>query len=76
MVEKTFKYLTKARQIDLSRLLRYVVTTYGLSAMLEQLIDFLDGPKPYEQRLIADLKKTLTTYEARYEMDPEDNDTE
>lgn len=72
MSEKKFKYLDKGRQIDLSRLLWHTITTYGLSAILEQLIDLLDGPKPYEKRLVADLKKTLATYEDRYKLDPED----
>lgn len=71
MSEKKFKYLDRGRQIDLNRLLRHIYTTYGMSALLEQLIDLMEGPKPYEQRLVADLKKTLTTYEARYELDPE-----
>ncbi len=76
MNEMTFKYLDKGRQIDLNRLLRHTYTTYGMSALLEQLIDLMDSPEPYMQRLVADLKKTLTTYEARYELDPEDNDQE
>ena len=70
-----FKYLDNGRQIDLNRLLHHTYTTYGMSAVLEQLIDLMDGPKPYEQRLVMELKKTLATYEARYELDPE-NDTE
>lgn len=72
MSEKKFKYLKDSRALDLNGLLWHTITTYGLSAMLEQLIDLLDGPKPYEKRLVADLKKTLATYEARYELDPED----
>lgn len=72
MSNKKFKYLDLGRGLDLNRLLWHTITTYGLSAILEQLIDLLDGPKPYEQRLVADLKKTLATYEARYELDPED----
>jgi hypothetical protein len=71
MSEKKFKYLTEGRQIDLNRLLWHTITTYGLSAILEQLIDLLAGPRPYEQRLVADLKNTLATYEARYELDHE-----
>jgi hypothetical protein len=66
MSEKKFKYLDKGRQIDLNRLLHHTITTYGLSALLEQLIDLLDGTKPYELCLVMDLKKTLATYEDRY----------
>lgn len=75
MSEKKFKYLDKGRQIDLSRLLWHTITTYGLSAILEQLIALFEEHKnlrPYELRLIEDLKRTLATYEARYELDPED----
>jgi hypothetical protein len=67
--EKKFKYLNKDRQIDLNRLLHHTITTYGLSAILEQLADLLDGSEPYEKRLVADLKKTLTTYEDRYKLE-------
>jgi hypothetical protein len=65
MSDKKFKYLDAARQSDLNRLLQHTVTTYGLSAMLEQLIDLTEGPRPYEKSLVADLKKTLATYEKR-----------
>jgi len=70
----TSKYLDKGRQIDLNRLLQHTYTTYGMSAVLEQLIDLMGGSSPYQQRLVADLKKTLNNYEARYELDSEDND--
>ena len=70
----TSKYLDKGRQNDLNRLLRHTYTTYGMSAVLEQLIDLMGGSSPYQQRLVADLKKTLNNYEARYELDSEDND--
>lgn len=72
MNKKKFKYLNHGREIDLNRLLRHTYTTYGMAAVLEQLIDLMGGDKPYQQRLVADLQKTLDTYEARYELDPED----
>lgn len=72
MSEKKFKWLDRGRQIDLNRLLWHTITTYGLSAILEQLIDLLEGPKPYEKRLVEDLKQVQARYEDRYELDPED----
>jgi hypothetical protein len=72
MSEKKFKHIDHSRGLDLRRLLWHTITTYGLSAMLEQLIDLINGTEPYEQRLTADLKKMLATYEARYKLDPED----
>jgi hypothetical protein len=74
MNEKTFKYLDKGRQIDLSRLIWHTISTYGLSAILEQMIDLVNGAETHEKRLAADLKKTLANYEARYELDLEDNE--
>ena len=72
MSNKKFKYLDTGRQIDLNRLLMHIITTYGTSAMLEQLIDIFKGDRPYEKRLVADLQKTLSTYEARYELEDHD----
>lgn len=74
MSEKKFKYLDRGRQIDLNRLLHHTITTYGLSAILEQLTDLLDGPKPYEKQLVDDVKKMLTNYEDRYKVEDDFSD--
>lgn len=64
-------FLNPDRQSDLNRLVKHVLNTYGMGALLEQLIEVVKergGLEPYEIHLVDGLQNTLDTYKSRYEL--------
>jgi len=54
------------RQSDLERLIRHVITTYGMTALLKALIKYTDNSTEHTMDLNTGFKAVLGDYENRY----------